>query len=176
MKVVFLFLFLFLNSLFSAENAKLLVVDKNIYEKINNLNILNNGIKVKYLISSTKFNNNLKDIYPEYYLYNGEKCNIVNEVSFTNIDTFKKNNLKYEPKNTFDIVKKVKLTQILLNDNEEKLVDNNELMHTIISLGAICKNKLIIRGKEYFVGDNISDKKINLIDYEKSIIYLIKGN
>ena len=176
MKVLFLFLFLFLNSLFSANNAKLLVVDKNIYEKINNLNILNDGIKVKYLISSTDINSELKKIYPEYYLYNGEKCNIINEISLTNIDTFKKENLKYKPKKIQDIVKKVKLLQILLNDNKKSLVNNKNLMHTIISLGVICDNKLIIKGNEYLLGDDIANNKINLIDADKSIIYLIKGN
>lgn len=166
-----------LTNIYASNSAKLLVVDKNIYEKIENLNLLNDGLKKRYLISSIDINEkDLKRLYPEYFIYNGAKCNIINEVSITNIDTLKSDIIKIKDKTKKEIIKKIRLLQILADDNSNEKINSNDIQNKILNLGFICDDKLLIRNRKYNVGDVLGDKKINLIDNKKSIVYLIKDN
>jgi len=172
-----IFLIVMVSNIFANQDAKLILIQNDVYSKIKNLNLLNDGIKKNYLISSTNLNtSDLEELYPEYFIYNGENCNLINKVSITDLNTLKSD---VQVKTIFskkDLVKEIKLLQILYDYENNKNLLDNDLKNIILSLGIICNNKLVLHNKEYIIGDTINNNKINLIDKNKSILYLIKGN
>jgi len=146
-------------------NAKFLVVDSKTYEKIEVLNILNGGIEKEFIVSSSKLSkNSLAKYYPEYFIYNGIKCNVINNVQNNTNNINQKVKLLTKENDIKDEVKKIKLLQMLNDINPTNINTSRINKELIKSLGLICGNRLFIRGKSFGQGDslgNIMIKKIN---------------
>jgi len=171
--LISIFMHVILNA--NESEAKFLVVDNKTYEQISNLNILNGGIEKKNIISSIRLNKEeLLHYYPEYFLYKGQKCNIVNKI-YTRNKKISNSMLKLVKKE--DIlreVRKIKLLQLLSDNNDNDNINVNlKLSKNIIkSIAVICKNSLLIRGIYYKSGDEINKIKIDSIDSKNSILYI----
>ena len=155
------------------DDAKFLVLDNQTYSKIKILNILNGGIDKKYLISSSRLSNSdLIKYYPEYYLYNAEQCYIINNITIgkknttINIKKIKdENSIKKE-------IKKIKLLQMLSDNNSNAITSSNISPKIIKSLGYICNSKLIFKNKSYEIEDTIGNFVIKMLDNKAHTIRL----
>lgn len=157
----------------SEENAKFLVVDGKTYNKIKILNILNGGLEKEYIVSSLNLSQkDLEKYYPEYFIYNGLKCNIVNNI----VNSSKKSNEKITMlKKVDDIkneVKKIRLLQ-MLNDENAANIDTSSMNSELIkALGVLCGNRLFIRGLSFGKGDLVGNVKIKHINAKNASISL----
>ena len=153
-------------------DAKFLVVDKNTYDKIEVLNILNGGINKEYIVSSKRLSqDNLKKYYPEFFVFSGPVCNSINKIVFTKKEFNEDIKLLVKEEEIKTEVNKIKLLQML---NEANGVINISKVNTNIikSLGIICNNRVFLRGKFYGEDDLIGKLKIKSINSKNSSIYL----
>lgn len=174
-RVLLVVLFLFSFSEAKEKNeAKFLVVDSNVYEKIQMLSILDGGIKKEYIVSSTRLSNDsLKEFYPEYFIYNAPVCFNINDVYVNNNKNVKfehlkdKNDIKKE-------VKKIKLLQMLSESKTEEIGLSKINDKIIKSVGIICDKNLFLRGKAYNINSEIGEFKIKSINTKNATISLEK--
>lgn len=157
----------------SNEQAKFLVVDTMVYEKIETLNILNGGIKKEYVITSKRLSkDSLKKFYPEYFLYDGPTCYNINKIYLNTKD--KNENFDYL-KDTKDIkkeIKKIKLLQ-MLNETSYENVSLSKINDKIIkSIGVLCDDNLFLRGKVYNNNSKIGSYKVKSINMKNASISL----
>jgi len=154
-------------------DAKFLVLDSKTYEQIENLNILNGGIKKNIVVSSTELNKEvLLQKYPEIFLYSGRKCTILNEIVTKSTKTRKSMLELQNKKNITKMIQKVKLLQLLVDNNSFEENNSKITLELIKSIGMICDNRLFVRGKYYNKNDLISSFKIIEIDSKSSTIII----
>lgn len=179
MLIKFLLTIFILSNLSFADDdgAKFLVVDNPTYEKIEKLNLLNGGINKEYIVSSSRLTlEDLKQYYPEYFLYQGEICNAVNKV----VKVSEKNKVKStEPvlalktkEEIQDEVRKIKLLQ-MLSEAKQDTINTSTINEKIIKgIGIVCDNKLVLKGKKYSANDTVGTAKIDSISIINGIIYI----
>ena len=157
----------------SNENAKFLVVDGATYNKIEVLNILNGGIEKEYIVSSSKLSNkSLEQYYPEYFIYSGLKCNVINKITSKNKISKQKVKILTKENDIKNEVKKVKLLQMLNDENSTNISTSVMNQELIKALGVICGNRLFLRGQSFGAGDIVGNSKIKYIDAKNSTISL----
>jgi hypothetical protein len=156
----------------SQEGAKFLVIENELFNKIETLNILNGGIKKDKIIKSTRINeDNMKKYYPEYFLYEARECVKINDMRIKNgknsnrITTLIKNETQIKEE-----IKKIKLLQVLTDYGN--VYNTSKVSKEIIeAVGIICDQNIYFRGKSYKTNDTIGTIKINKIDTNNGIIH-----
>jgi len=153
------------------DNAKFLVVDSKTHEKIKILNILNGGIEKEYIISSLKLaKKDLEKYYPEYFLYDGLKCNTINSIQTNKNNLNKKVTVLSEDKDIKNEIKKIKLLQ-MLNDEISTNIDTSTVNPSIVkAIGVLCSSRLFLRGQSYGKGDVVGNMIIKSINTKNSSI------
>ena len=147
------------------DNNKFLVVDSDTYNKIEKLNILNGGIKTKYVIKSKKINeSDMEMYYPEIFAYDGKSCTSIQNVYIYKV---KKKNFNINKE-----IKKLKLLNILHNSKNDYNINKKLDMKTIQAVGILCTDTLHIRNKDYNIGDNIANYYIKSIDQNMANVIL----
>lgn len=155
--------------------AKILVVDKQSYEKIETVNILKGGIDKKFVINSSRLStDNMKKFYPEYFLYSGQRCQLINKIEVIN----------KEYKNTHDVtaisnsatmkkeIEKLKLLQALVDIGYKNNNTYDLNRDSIKAFGILCDGKLMIRQKFYEQNNFIGKYKIRKINTTDNSLYL----
>lgn len=152
--------------------AKILVVDKNAYDKIESVNILNGGLKKKIVVASSKVSqDDLKRYYPEYFLYEGNKCHLINKIELDD-----KIYSDIMPIEDADFIKKeiekIKMIQALVDIGYKNndVADLNK--DSLKAFGIICDDSIMIRQKFYKESDNIGNLIIKKIDAKNNSVYL----
>jgi len=146
-------------------NNKFLVIDKPTYDRIEKLNILNDGIDTDYIIFSKLIDDKtMQTVYPEIFAYNGKKC-----YSIQNVYLHNKKNKEF---NLNKEVEKLRLLNILHNSKNKYDVNNNLNIQTIQAVGILCDNTLHIRNKNYKVSDRINNYYIKSINTKFSNVIL----
>jgi hypothetical protein len=166
--------------------AKFLVLDNASYQKAQDANLLNGGILKEYTINDVRLKKrDLKNFYPEYFLYNSElKCSEINKVVVRNN---KKENITDSrslktTKETKEAIKKMRFLQIVselgVKSDIKKLKKqfSNDMIKVIYSIGFVCKDELVLRGQTYNVGDHIDSYKITNIKHHDGFISFKKSN
>jgi hypothetical protein len=155
------------------EGGKFLVLDNTTFDTIDKLNILNGGIKKKVVISSVRLKEeDLLQFYPEYFLFTGEKCSIINNIETTNSNNNNNMVLLDRKDDLLKEVKKIKLLQ-LVNDYIDSDVMMTSISKELIqSAGVICEKRLLLRGRYYKINDTLSSLKIKSIDVQNSTLLI----
>lgn len=161
-------------SVFASEGGKFVVMDNGTFDKLQTLKVLDGGLKKQIVLSSTKLSSDdLKIFYPEYFLYSGEKCTLINDV----VNIHSKNsghitiNKLTEDKEKEVEVKKIKLLQILVDSNDKKTtVTPNE--KSLKALGMICDGEVKFQGQKYINEDQMGNLKIESISTLNSVVYV----
>lgn len=172
LKKVLLGSFLF-TSLYASEGAKFLVVENELFDKINTLNILDGGIKKKMLINSTKLSTeSMKKYYPEFFLYDAKVCTKINEIKEFDKKPFKNENIVLSKESEIkDEIKKIKLLQIL-NDYGKVFTTSKPSKAIILSTGVICGDDLVLRGKTFKKEMILGDIQIKSMNQKDGILYV----
>ena len=165
-KIIFSIVFVSLLWSNSTENTdKFLVIDSKTYNKIENLNVLNGGIKTDYVIYNKLIDNStLKKFYPEIFAYNGQKCYTIQSI---NISTSNKKNINIKKE-----IEKLRILNLLHNTSNKYKIQYALDIETIKAVGIICDYKLHIRNKDYMVGDNIGKFYIKSINTKNDNLIL----
>jgi len=165
---------LFASSVNAADdNAKFLVVDGKTYNKIQVLNILNGGIEKEYIVSSLKLSQkSLEKYYPEYFIYSGLKCNVINKIYTNGKKSNTKINLLTKENDIKNEVKKVKLLQMLNDENPSNISTSSMNPELIKALGVLCGNRLFLRGQSFGANDVLGNTIIKNINSKNSTISL----
>jgi hypothetical protein len=155
--------------------AKILVVDKAAFEKIESVNILNGGLQKRFVISSSRISqNDLKEFYPEYFLYKGLNCQLINKVEVINQE-YKESHDASPIRSKAQVkreIEKIKMVQALVDIGYKNLNTLDLNRDSIKAFGILCNNQIIIREKAYKEKDFIGNLKIRRIDSKDNSIYL----
>jgi hypothetical protein len=178
MKKTLFFLIAFSIALVANETksvAKILVVDKAAYEKIESVNILNGGLAKRFVVSSSRLSlKDMKKYYPEYFLYKGENCQLINKVEVINKEYDKAHDSS--PIASEALVKKeiekLKMVQALVDIGYKNINTFDLNRDSIKAFGIMCKNKVMIRQKLYKEKQYIGNFKIRKIDSNDNSMYL----
>lgn len=162
-------------SILANDGGKFMVVDNGTYKKIQISKILDGGIKKEYVLSSTRLSeDDLQNNYPEYFLYDGERCTIINEV----VDVKSNNTTTKVVKLLEDMkideeIKKIRLLQILVDSKNKKYYEdlNKDILK---ATGMICDYSVVFREERYFVNQSIGDLIIEQISLLNSTVYIRK--
>lgn len=178
MKKLFVLVTLFCSISFADDTkdvAKILVVDKSAYEKIDTVNILNGGLTKQYVVNSSRINEkNLKDYYPEYFLYTGKRCQLINKVEIINeeYDDTHDASIITDSASMKKEIEKLKMLQALVDIGYKNLDTYDLNRDSIKAFGILCDGKIIIRQKSYMEKDLIGNLKVRKIDTRDNSIYL----
>ena len=155
------------------DGGKFIVVDNATYKKIEISKILDGGIKKEYVLSSTRLSNDsLQSNYPEYFLYDGERCTIINEVIDVKANNTTAKVIKLQDDMKIDEeIKKIRLLQTLV-DSKNKNYYANINKDTLKATGMICDYSVVFRGERYSKDQTIGNLLIDQISVLNSVVYI----
>lgn len=164
---------LFLTQIFANEDAKFLVIENKLFEKIETLNILEGGIKKDFIVKSTRLSEtSMKKFYPEYFAYDAKECVKINQiVNFNEKPTMFRTKTLTNESEIKNEIKKIKLLQ-LLNDFGENFTTSMSSKSIIKSVGVICSDTLLFRGKSYKKESTIGAIKIKNMEQSNGTLYV----
>ena len=119
--------------------------------------------------------NTLKKYYPEYYIYHAPTiCYNINKV-YLNKDNLKSEFKYLENENEIKKeIKKIKLLQILSENEYEDIVLSKINTSIIKAVGLLCEGKLFLRGKTYAQNSILDEYKIKSINMKNASLSLRK--